>query len=105
MVEKDLMFVLITYDVQAKRTEIYKRFLLKFLTHEQNSVFAGDLTESEYRKLKAGLSKISCPGDRVLQFRAKNRHNIDASVLAKNDRNGALEERSLLHYKLNALIL
>ena len=28
------MFIVITYDVRAHRTEIYKRLLLKFLTHE-----------------------------------------------------------------------
>ena len=28
------MFIVMTYDVRAHRTEIYKRLLLKFLTHE-----------------------------------------------------------------------
>lgn len=99
------MFVVITYDVRADRTEIYKRLFLKFLTHEQNSVFAGDLTEAQYRKLRAGISKISQPEDRLLQFMAKNRHNIQASILSKSEGNGALTEQSLLHHEMNAMIL
>ena len=99
------MFIVITYDVRAHRTEIYKRLLLKFLTHEQNSVFAGDLTEAQYRKLRASISRIAIPDDRVLQFCAMNRHNIQASILEKNSGNGALTERSLLHHEMNALIL
>jgi len=99
------MFIVITYDVRADRTEVYKRFLLKFLTHEQNSVFAGDLTEAQYRKLRAGITELACPEDRVLQFRAKNRHNVDACILVKNKGNGALSEHSLLHHEMNALIL
>ncbi|MCG5525950.1 CRISPR-associated endonuclease Cas2 [Ectothiorhodospira haloalkaliphila] len=99
------MFLLITYDVQADRTELYKRFLLRYLTHEQNSVFAGDLTESEYRKLTSELLKIADPEDRILQFKAKNRHNIEAAILSKNAGNGALEEKSLLHHSMNATII
>lgn len=99
------MFVLIAYDVQADRTEVYKKFLLRFLTHEQNSVFAGDLTESAYRKLRAGLSRIAVPEDRILQFKARNRHNIQAATLAKNAGNGVLEEQTLLHHSLNSAIL
>ena len=99
------MFVLIAYDVQADRTEVYKKFLLRFLTHEQNSVFAGDLTESAYRKLRAGLSRIAVPEDRILQFKARNRHNIQAATLAKNAGNGVLEEQTLLHHSLNSTIL
>lgn len=99
------MFLMITYDVQADRTEIFKRLLVRFLTHEQNSVFAGDLTESEYRKLRAGLSRIAIPGDRILQFKTRNRHNVEAVILSKNAGNGALEEQSMPHHSMNATII
>ncbi|NYS26386.1 CRISPR-associated endonuclease Cas2 [Rhodobacteraceae bacterium 2376] len=99
------MFLVITYDVQADRTETYRKLLTKFLTHEQNSVFAGDLTESEYMKLRRSLSRLAIPGDRILQFSAKNRHNVKASSFSKNHGNGALEERDLLHHSMGSLIL
>ena len=37
------MFVVVCYDVPAKRTEIFKKLLKEYLVHEQNSVFMGDL--------------------------------------------------------------
>lgn len=99
------MFIMITYDVPAERTEIYKKLLVRFLTHEQNSVFAGDLTESAYRKLRAELSNVALPCDRLLQFQAKNRHNINAVALVKNAKNGVLEEKALIHHTMSATII
>lgn len=99
------MFLVITYDVPSARTEIYKKLLVKFLIHEQNSVFAGDLTESQYRKLRAALLKVAEPGDRLLQFQTANRHNLRAASLEKNPGNGALEEKDLLRHSMGSLIL
>ena len=45
------MFVMICYDVPAKRTEIYKKLLKEYLLHEQASVFMGDLPEAQLIKL------------------------------------------------------
>ena len=39
------MFVLITYDVPAERTDIYRKLLRSPLEHLQQSVFYGDITE------------------------------------------------------------
>lgn len=99
------MFLVIAYDVASERTEIFKKLLVKFLIHEQNSVFAGDLTESQYRKLRAALLKVAEPGDRLLQFQAANRHNMRAVALEKNPGNGALEEKELLRHSMGSLIL
>ena len=62
------MFVMISYDVPAKRTEIYKKLLKEFLVHEQASVFMGDLPESEVIKLVAKISMKIGPEDRVLKL-------------------------------------
>jgi CRISPR-associated protein Cas2 len=99
------MFVVITYDVAADRTQVYRKLLVRYLTHEQNSVFAGDLTESSWRKLKADISKKSVPEDRLLVFKAENRHNMTAMTLAKSAGNGALIEKSMLHHSSGSLIL
>jgi CRISPR-associated protein Cas2 len=37
------MFVLVAYDVDARRTAKYRRLLVKYLGHEQFSVFFGDI--------------------------------------------------------------
>ncbi len=99
------MFVVLTYDVAADRTEIFRKLLVRYLTHEQNSVFAGKLTESSWKKLKADISKRAVPQDRVLVFRSENRNNMDAMILSKSPANGALMESSILHHEMGALII
>ena len=99
------MFVVITYDVQSNRTEVFRKILTRFLTHEQNSVFLGDLTESSWKKLRSSLSAAMIPGDRILKIEAKNKHNVDVSNLRKNSGNGALEDISALHHEKGSLIL
>lgn len=99
------MFVVITYDVQSDRTEVFRKILTRFLTHEQNSVFLGDLTESSWKKLRATLSAAMIPGDRILKLEAKNRHNVSVANLKKNAGNGALEEITALHHEKSSLIL
>ena len=99
------MFVVVTYDVAASRTAIFRKLLIRYLTHEQNSVFAGKLTDSSWRKLKADISKRAVPDDRIMVFRTQNRHNMDALILSKASGNGALTEKSILHHEMGALIL
>ncbi len=99
------MFLVITYDVQSDRTEIFRKILTRFLTHEQNSVFLGDLTESSWKKLRASLSAAMIPGDRILKLEAANKHNVSVATLSKNMGNGALEEISALHHERSSLIL
>ncbi len=59
------MYMLITYDVEAKRTEKFKKLLRKYLIHEQYSVFSGDITEAKAIELRRELSRLMIPGDRV----------------------------------------
>ena len=52
---------MVSYDVPAKRTSLYKKLLKEFLVHEQASVFMGDLPESQVIKLVAKISeRIGC---------------------------------------------
>ena len=55
------MYVLICYDVPSGRTEKYRKVLTRYLVHEQNSVFGGDLPESKLLKLRSELGSIACP--------------------------------------------
>lgn len=79
------MFMLMTYDVEAKRTEKFKKLLRRYLNHEQYSVFTGDITESQAINLHHELSRLMIPGDRVTEIRAANRQNVEVCQLAKSD--------------------
>ncbi|ADE15991.1 CRISPR-associated protein Cas2 [Nitrosococcus halophilus Nc 4] len=79
------MYMLITYDVDAKRTEKFKKLLRRYLNHDQYSVFSGDITEAEAIRLHRELSRLMVPGDRVTEVTAANRRNINVTHLSKSD--------------------
>lgn len=79
------MFMLITYDVEAKRTVKFKKLLRRYLNHEQYSVFTGDLTKAQVITLHRELSQLMIPGDRITEVRAANRQNIEVNHLSKID--------------------
>lgn len=86
------MFVMVSYDVPAGRTEIYRKMLKEFLVHEQASVFMGDLPESEIVKLTAKISERIGPEDRVLKLVCRNRHNVEVQRLSKDALGGPMRQ-------------
>ena len=86
------MFVLVAYDVPAKRTNLYRRLLKEFLVHEQASVFMGDLAESDVVKLVANISQAIEPTDHVLKLVCKNRHNIEVIRLSNDPAGGPMRQ-------------
>jgi len=79
------MYMLMTYDVEAKRTNKFKKLLRRYLIHTQYSVFSGDITEAQAIKLRSSLSKLMIPGDKVVEITTENRHNITVTNLSKDE--------------------
>lgn len=52
------MYVIIVYDINVDRVNKVKSFLRQYLYWIQNSVFEGDVTESEFKLIYDGLMKI-----------------------------------------------
>ncbi len=52
------MYVIVVYDVNVGRVNKVCKFLRMYLNWVQNSVFEGELTESELVKVEAGLKEI-----------------------------------------------
>jgi len=52
------MYVIVVYDVNVQRVSKVCQFLRTFLHWVQNSVFEGELTESELLKVELELKKI-----------------------------------------------
>jgi len=83
---------MISYDVPAKRTGVYRKLLREFLVHEQASVFMGDLPESEIIKLVARISECIGPEDQVLKVTCRNRHNVMVERLGKDALGGPMRQ-------------
>lgn len=98
------MYILIAYDVEARRTRHFHKLLSRYLVHEQNSVFGGDLTEATLLRLHRDLAKVATGTDRIFQVTAENRHNVSVSLLRKSDGNAALEKVSHDHHTADAVV-
>lgn len=52
------MYVIIVYDISVERVSKVCNFLRCFLNWVQNSVFEGELTESQFMRIESGLREI-----------------------------------------------
>jgi len=79
------MYVLMTYDVEAKRTEKFKKLLRQYLEHIQFSVFCGDLSEAKLTELRRAISRLLQPGELVTEVVAANRHNVKVANFVRSE--------------------
>ncbi len=79
------MYILMTYDVEARRTEKFKKLLRKYLEHIQYSVFSGDLSEAKVIELRREISRLLKPSERVTEVSAANRKNIKVIHYIKSE--------------------
>ena len=77
------MFVVVFYDAPAKRTELYRKLLARYLPWIQNSVFSGDLTEALYKEMRYELKQILIDDDRLAFVITPNRHNIGVEIVER----------------------
>lgn len=52
------MYVIVVYDVNAKRNNKMLKTCRRYLTHVQKSVFEGTITEARLRKLKREMERV-----------------------------------------------
>lgn len=76
------MYVLVVYDVGVKRVEKVRRFLIQYLSWVQNSVFEGELTESQLAELINGVGEIiDKKEDSVYIYRVSDKKWLAKKVL------------------------
>lgn len=84
------MYVILVYDINLEEKEGQKilrnvfKICKKYLVHIQNSVFEGELLESQAIKLKAELDKyIREDKDSVILFKSRNQRWLDKEFFGK----------------------
>lgn len=83
------MYLIVVYDVEAKRTVKFHKFLKKRLSWTQNSIFEGEVTESEYYKLKDSLKKMCKKEESVVIYKFFSSNYVDRTILGdKKDKEG-----------------
>jgi len=87
------MYVVIVYDIGVERVNKVRTLLKEFLMWRQNSVFEGELTNSEYEKIKIGLKEIMDPKEDniiIYKFRDKKYIHVDEFGTSKSDLNNII---------------
>lgn len=84
------MYVILVYDINLEEREGHKvlrntfKICKKYLVHIQNSVFEGELLESQMLKLQAELNRyIRKDKDSVIVFKSRNQKWLDKEFLGK----------------------
>jgi len=78
------MYVLIVYDVEVKRVTKIHKFLKRYLHWVQNSVFEGEVTDSQIETIKAGLKKLlDKETDSVLIYIARDQKWLTKETIGK----------------------
>jgi CRISPR-associated protein Cas2 len=62
------MYVIIVYDVDVKRVNKIHKFLRRFLYWRQNSVFEGDIRESDFQYVLMKLNELIKDEDNVIIY-------------------------------------
>jgi len=76
------MFVILSYDVHKKRVNKVHKIAKKYLNWIQNSVFEGELTMAQLRKLKQELDDVIKPNyDSILFYIYPNANYINKKFM------------------------
>ncbi len=83
------VFVLITYDVPANRTRIYRKLLRKHLEHIQYSVFHGNITEGQLVQIENEIEDALEPDDSIYIFQADVSAGVECTVFGEAEEPGS----------------
>ena len=76
------MYVIIVYDINVDRVNKVKSFLRQYLYWIQNSVFEGEVTDSEFQLIYNGLMEIiDVNVDSVIIYKLRMSELLNSEVL------------------------
>lgn len=75
-----MVYVVAVYDVEADRTRLFLNFLRRYLTHVQNSVFEGEITEGDLEEIKRQLDSMLEAGESVIVYQMSSEQYVSRTV-------------------------
>ena len=74
------MYVIVVYDMEADRTQKMLRLCRRYLTHVQNSVLEGEISEGDLATLKGEIDGLLKPGESVVLYELSSDTLLDRTV-------------------------
>jgi len=75
-----VVYIVVVYDMEADRTYKMLKFLRRYLTHVQNSVLEGDVTEGDLEKIRSGVNDILKSGESTIIYRVSSEKMVERTV-------------------------
>lgn len=75
------MYVILMYDLNAKRVGKMLKLCRRYLNWIQNSVFEGEITEVQLRELRYKANDIMKDKDSVIIFKNRSKQWLDKEVI------------------------
>ncbi|GGI97177.1 CRISPR-associated protein Cas2 [Halobellus salinus] len=79
-----MVYVIVVYDMEADRTHKMLKFLRRYLTHAQNSVLEGDVTEGDLEKIRSGVDDLLNPGESTIIYCVSSEKMVERSVFGED---------------------
>lgn len=78
------MYVLLVYDIDVARVAKVCKFLRRYLHWVQNSVFEGELRESQLEEVRWGLKQLIDPtSDSIYLYRVRDARWLDKEIIGQ----------------------
>nr|WP_206537081.1 CRISPR-associated endonuclease Cas2 [Haloferax mucosum] len=75
------MYIIVVYDMRADRTRLMLNFLRKYLTHVQNSVFEGAVTEGDLETIRNHTQSLLKPDESAIIYRIGSDKYVERTVI------------------------
>lgn len=76
------MYLIVVYDIDVTRVNKVNKFLKMYLHWRQNSVFEGEVTISQFKKIEVGLKEIVDEEvDSVMIYKLPDKNNLEMRVI------------------------
>lgn len=79
-----MVYVIVVYDMQADRTRLLLKLCRRYLTHVQNSVFEGEITEGDLERLRSEIEDRLEPGESAIVYELSSEKLLDRTVFGED---------------------
>lgn len=78
------MYVVLVYDMEAHRTQKMLKLCRRYLTHVQNSVLEGEISEGDLGKLRGEIEDTLVTGESVIVYELASDTLLDRTVYGED---------------------
>ena len=79
-----MVYVVVVYDLHAERTHLALNYLRRFLTHVQNSVFEGEITEGNLERITDKLDEMLQPDESAIVYEMSSEKYVTRTVVGED---------------------